>query len=122
MRRAEYVGLEGMGFLRRHRRLGIAVVVLGISGLLLMHGLDPATFEVTAGDAAPAEAMVGESHGVHGTVGLCFMVVAASLALVLADRPRWHRLRRFLWLDGNEGCPAPFPGRARFLDLCVMRL
>lgn len=98
------------------------MVVLGIAGLLLMHGLDPATLELAAGDSAPAEAVVGESHGVHGAVGLCVFVVAASVALVLADRPRRHRLQRFLWLDGDEGRPAPFRGRVPFLDLCVMRL
>lgn len=114
--------VEPMGLLRGHHLLGVAVVVLGIAGLLLMHGLDPATFEVPAGDAAPAEAMVGESHGVHGAVGLCAFVVAASLALVLADRPLWFRLRRFLSLEGDEGYPTPVPGRARLLDLCVMRL
>lgn len=111
-----------MGILRGHRPSGIALVVLGIAGLLLMHGLDPATLELPAGDSAPAEAMVGESHGVYGTVGLCVFVVAASLALILAVRPHWDGLRRFLVLDGDEGYRTPVPGGARFLSLCVMRL
>lgn len=98
------------------------MVVLGIAGLLLMHGLDPATLELSAGDNPPAETMVGESHGVHAAVGLCVFVVAASLALVFADRPRRQGPRRFLVLDGDEGYQTPGPGRARLLDLCVMRL
>lgn len=114
------------------RRTGLSYVVAvwlvaaAIAGLLAMHGLSPAVFQLDQVSSHDLHS-VGDADDVdHAAMGLCVFALVGFAGLALLPSTQRRKIPRYLprfSLAPLTRASGPLvAGRQRLADLCVLRL
>lgn len=106
--------------------VAVWLAATAIAGVLAMHGLNPAVFQLDEVSSHDLHSVGGADEVGHAAIGLCVFAVLgfAGLALVALsqrrDNPTYSP--RFSPTSSTRASGPLVAGRQRLADLCVLRL